>query len=123
MSDFPAIKPTARSFTPGKLPESTFKSLSGKETRVIFADKYSGHKLSLSFVGMTEAEADAITQHYLNSMGTAMEFELPVEVWAGWMLYGTLVKGGQKWRYEAPPSIETIAPSIMTIGVQLVGLA
>lgn len=123
MSDFPAIKPTARSFTPGKLPDSTFRSLSGKETRVVFADTYSGHDLSLTFTGLLEADADVIMQHYVDQQGTVLDFTLPASVWAGWTLYGTLVSSVQRWRYAKLPSVQTIAPGILTVDVKLVGLA
>ena len=49
MSQFPALRPSGRSFTPGMVPVSTFASLSGKETRVILGDTMHGHTVSLTF--------------------------------------------------------------------------
>ena len=33
------------------------------------------------------------------------------------------VPSNQKWRYDAPPKIEAVAPSIMTVSVTLVSVS
>ena len=122
MSTFPAIRPVSRSFTPGSVPVSTFTAISGKETRVILGDTPMGHELSLGFDNITEDVAQQFLDHFRGQIGTALSFTLPPEVYAGWSQYLVEVPADQKWRYAGAPSVETVAPSIMSVGVSLVGL-
>ena len=123
MSQFPAIKPASRSFTPGMVPVQSFASMSGKETRVILGDTMHGHSVSLSFTNLQEAAAKQIIDHWYNRQGTALDFTLPSDVWAGWSQYSSATTSGQKWRYTAQPQIEAVSPSIMNVSVELVSLA
>ena len=123
MSQFPAIKPSGRSFTPGLVPVQSFASLSGKETRVVLGDTMHGHVVSLSFSNLQEPAVKRITDHWYNRQGTALDFTLPADVWAGWAQYSSATTFGQKWRYTAQPRIEAVSLGIMNISVELVSLA
>ena len=123
MSQFPAIRPSSRSFTPGMVPVQSFASMSGKETRVILGDTMHGHSISLSFSNLQEAAAKQIIDHWYNRQGTALDFTLPADVWAGWADYGSATTTGQKWRYTGQPKIQAVSPGIMNISVELVSLA
>lgn len=123
MSQFPAIKPSARSFTPGMLPVNSFASVSGKETRVIMGDTMHGHTVSLSFSNLQEPAVQQITDHWYGQQGTALAFTLPVDVWAGWAEYASAVTANQQWRYTGAPSVEAVSPGIMNLSVELVALA
>nr|BAR30333.1 phage minor tail protein [uncultured Mediterranean phage uvMED] len=123
MSQFPALKPSSRSFTPGIVPVQSFASMSGKETRVILGDTMHGHSISLSFSNLQEPAVKQITDHWYNRQGTALDFTLPADVWAGWSQYNSATTSGQKWRYTAQPQIEAVSPSIMNVSVELVSLA
>ena len=123
MSQFPAIRPSSRSFTPGMVPVNTFASLSGKETRVILGDTMHGHVVSLSFSNLQEPAVKQITDHWYNRQGTALDFTLPADVWDGWAQYSSATTFGQKWRYTAQPEIEAVSLGIMNVSVELVSLA
>ena len=123
MSQFPAIKPSSRSFTPGMVPVSAFAALSGKETRVILGDTMHGHSISLSFSNLQEPAVKQITDHWYNRQGTALDFTLPADVWAGWVQYSSATTDGQKWRYAAQPEISAVTLGIMNVSVELVSLA
>ena len=123
MSQFPAIKPSSRSFTPGMLPVQSFTSMSGKETRVIFGDTMHGHSVSLSFSNLQEAAVKQITDHWYSRQGTALSFTLPAAVWAGWAQYSSAITLGQTWRYTAQPRVEAASPGIMNVSVELLALA
>ena len=123
MSQFPAIKPSSRSFTPGMVPVNTFASLSGKETRVILGDTIHGHSVSLSFSNLQEPAVKQITDHWYSRQGMALDFTLPADVWAGWAQYSSATTSGQKWRYTAQPEIEAVSLGIMNVSVELVSLA
>ena len=123
MSQFPALKPSSRSFTPGMVPVSAFAALSGKETRVILGDTMHGHVVSLSFSNLQEPAVKQITDHWYNRQGTALDFTLPAAVWAGWAQYSSATTSGQKWRYTAQPEIEAVSLGIMNVSVELISLA
>ena len=119
MSLFPALKPTARSFVPGTVPVSSYKSLSGKETRIILGDTPVEHQISLTFSNIGEDAAGLILSHWYGREGIALSFALPGDVWAGWSTYASAVTAGQQWRYVEAPSVTSVSPSIMSIQVQL----
>ena len=123
MSQFPALKPSARALTQGNSAVQVFQSMSGKETRVITGSAIYGDSLSLTFQNLQEDAAKSIVSHFRTQRGTALSFTLPVEVWAGWVEYQAAITPTQKWRYDGPPSVTGVAPSIMTVSVSLVSLA
>ena len=123
MSQFPALKPSARSLTQGNSAVQVFQSMSGKETRVITGSAIYGDALSLTFQNLQEAAAKSIVSHYRTQRGTALSFTLPVEVWAGWIEYEAAITPTQKWRYDSQPQVTGVAPSIMSVSVSLVALA
>ena len=123
MSQFPALKPSSRSFTAGVLPVSAFSSVSGKETRVIMGNKRHGHTVELEYINVQETPVKKILQHWNNRQGTALSFTLPSAVWTGWAQYTTGVPSNQQWRYAAEPKVDAVAPSIMNVSIELVSLA
>ena len=123
MSLFPSIKPAKRDFTPGTLPVSTYNALSGKEVRVILGDTTFGHAIQLSFSNVQEPTVKLITDHWYGQSGTALAFNLPQAVWAGWAEYESAITPGQKWRYSGQPKISAVSPGIMNVSVELISLA
>ena len=123
MSQFPALKPSARSLSQGNSAVQVFQSMSGKETRVITGSTLYGDALTLTFNNLQEAAAKSIVSHFRAQRGTALSFTLPAAVWAGWVEYEAAITPTQKWRYDSQPSVTGVAPSIMTVSVSLVSLA
>ena len=123
MSQFPAIKPSSRGFTPGMLPVNSIVSVSGKETRVIMGDTMHGHAFSLNFQNLQEAAAKQIIDHWYGQQGTALSFSLPGQVWAGWAEYRAAITDGQNWRYASQPKVSAVSPGIMNLSVELISLA
>ena len=123
MSLFPSIKPSSRQFSVGALPVNTFQALSGKEVRVVLGDTMHGHSVSLSFSNIQEPAVKLITDHWYAQNGTALAFNLPQSVWAGWDQYESAITPDQKWRYSGQPSIAAVSPGIMNVSVELVSLA
>ena len=122
MTQFPALRPTSRQFVPGTVPISTFKSIAGKETRVITGSSPVDHVLTFTFENVSEAVGKQILDHWYLQQGMALGFTLPSAVWAGWAEYSAAVASDQKWRYSAAPSVNTISPGIMVLNVQLLSL-
>ena len=123
MSLFPSIKPAKRDFALGTLPVSTYSSLSGKEVRVILGDTTFGHSIALSFSNIQEPAVKLITDHWYGQQGTALAFNLPQAVWAGWAEYESAITPNQKWRYSGQPNISAVSPGIMNVSVELISLA
>lgn len=123
MSQFPAVRPSGRSFTPGSLPVEAYTSMSGKETRVVMGNTFFGHSVSLDFQNLQEAVVQTLIAHFYEQQGTVLSFTLPSAVWAGWSLYESAVSSSQKWRYAGTPSVQAVSPGIMSISVELIALA
>lgn len=119
---FPALKPSSRSFRPGNVPVTVFRSLSGKETRIVTGSKPSAHAVGIAYQNVTEAAASSILEHWYAMKGTALAFTLPPEIWAGWTEYLAGASAAQYWRYSQSPEIKAVSPSIMGISVQLVSV-
>ena len=119
---FPALKPSSRNFSPGLVPLTSFKAMSGKETRVITGSAPVSHTCSISFQNISEAIVKQVLDHWYGRQGTALAFTLPPEVWAGWSDYLSAVNAEQEWRYESVPAINAVSPGIMSVSVQLVSV-
>lgn len=107
----------------GAIPITAFKSMSGRETRVLHSDTPTDHMLSLSFLNRSGADGDLIVQHWNDRLGVALDFELPPEIWVGWSQYANSIQPGQKWRYSKQPAVDSVAPGVVSISVELVGLS
>lgn len=121
---YPSHKPTARNFTAGDYSYKTFKSQSGKETRILYGDKRTGMTLSLNYDNITDTAADDFIAHYDEVKGGFSTFTLPAEIRAGWSGNSSAidVPTGNNWRYDGPPSITAIRPGISSVTVKLVGV-
>ena len=102
---------------------NTFQSLSGKEVRVVLGDTMAGHSLQLTFGNIQESVVKQITDHWYGQQGTALAFNLPASVWAGWSEYQSAITVNQKWRYLSTPSVNAVSPGIMSVSISLVALA
>ncbi|MFZ9570536.1 MAG: hypothetical protein ACO28M_11915 [Vulcanococcus sp.] len=119
MSTFPSLKPSARTWSLGAQPVSTFTTMSGHETRVLLGPEPIGTMLSLQFVNLKEAVVLQITGHYQGQRGSFDAFALPAEVFAGMTNYASVTPAGQVWRYAASPQIEWHSPGVATVSVEL----
>lgn len=119
---FPALQPSSRSFKAGEIRVATFRSISGKETRVITGDTPTAHTIGLGFNNVNEAAAKNVLEHWYAMQGIALAFKLPSEVWAGWVEYSAGSSANQLWRYSQAPEISAVSPSIMVVSVQLVSV-
>ena len=124
MAEFPALKPSARSFQLGEYPIKTYRALSGATRRRSFGNRPFGYTLDLEFANVAEATVNAICDHYNNQGGGTVAFELPTELFAS---YSSTLQGkirtpaGIEWLYAGPPSIKSIQRDLSTITVKLVG--
>ena len=122
---FPEIVPTSRTFEPGDYPVKTFKAQNGAETRILYGDKRTNMKLSLTYANISDANADSFLTHYDEVKGTSRTFSVKPITKAGWS-QGTdsldAVPHGNKYRYEGPPQLTQVRPGVSTVTVGLIGV-
>lgn len=122
VASFPALKPTARSWTPGAQPVTSFTSISGYEVRVALGPDPVGTSMELVFENAFEAEIKQVTDHFVLAKGIYEVFALPPETFAGMTTYGHVTPTGFSWRYSGPPSIQWLSPGLGTVTVSLVAV-
>lgn len=124
MADFPALKPTARSFQLGQYPVKTYRAMSGAVVRRSFGNKAFGYTLDLEFANIPEATVNTIIDHYNGQQGGTLGFAIDAAVFAG---YTVTLQGkvrnpsGIEWLYAEPPGISSVIKDISTVTVKLVG--
>jgi len=118
--DFPALAPSARTFTQGSQPFSTFQTYSGLENRVLLGANQIGLSLSLGFQNLTEAQYNLIFAHYLAVQGGYLDFNLSPEVLAGVSSSTYLQPASYTYRYASPPSVQWTSPGVGSVSVDLV---
>ena len=74
MANFPALKPTARSFQLGQYPVKTYRAMSGAVVRRSFGNKAFGYTLDLQFENVPEAAVNTIIDHYNGQQGGTLGF-------------------------------------------------
>jgi hypothetical protein len=124
MANFPALKPTARSFQLGQYPVKTYRAMSGAVVRRSFGNKAFGYTLDLEFANIPEATVNTIIDHYNGQQGGTLGFAIATAVFAG---YTVTLQGkvrnpsGIEWLYAEPPSVSSVIAGIGTVTVKLVG--
>jgi hypothetical protein len=81
-----------------------------------------GALLRLSFVNLTDAAAQSITDHFALARGAYEIFDLPAEVFAGMTSYGYMTPAGAKWRYTSTPTLDWSAPDVVGVSVSLMAV-
>ena len=102
---FPALTPSARTFSPGNIPQANQITLSGLVTGFRRGNRRDGQTLSLSFTNLTEAQVNEIKAHYIDRQGTFDIFYLPSEVWSGYTTPPVPLLSDYAWRYSGPPTV------------------
>jgi hypothetical protein len=75
--------------------------------------------LRIGFIGLTDAQASDVIDHYNGQVGTYVIFDLPADVWSGTSDFNDYTLSGYFWRYAAPPSIEDLPCGRHNIDIQL----
>ena len=122
MADFPALRPAARTWTPGSPAVSSVSSLSGYEVRVRHGSVVVGGRLELEFANLLDADTQLVAEHYQGSGGMYSTFALPATVFAGIASYAHMQAAGTAWRYASAPSITSVSPGISSVKLSLVSV-
>ena len=130
--DFPAVKPSSRSFSPGEYPSTTFESLDGTKTHLRYGNKRVNATLTLTFSNISDAEAGLIIANYENVM-SEYDFVRFKDENAAIGIDSSFLKQeirdnagtgqtklGLRWRYSRPPSVTSVQPGISNVSCSFV---
>jgi hypothetical protein len=124
MADFPSIRPSGRSYTPGQFPIKTYRSLAGTTVKRIFGNKAYAHTIELEFQNIKDSVTKSILDHYYGQYGSYSRFKLPDNVFSGMASnLRDVIKSPANilWEYAEPPQVESVFNGISTVTVRLVG--
>jgi hypothetical protein len=124
MANFPSIRPTARSYTPGQFPIKTYRSLAGATVKRVFGNRAYAHTIELQFENINDSNTKAILDHYYGQYGTYARFALPNDTFSGMnsSLRGVLQNPSSiLWEYAEAPQVESVFNGRSTVTVRLVG--
>jgi len=118
--NFPNIKPTSRSYTPGNYPQVEFVAQNGAKSVLRYGDKKVDAKLTLGFTNITDSQANEILEKYeeVNSVYNFINFPSSSAL-AGINDLGLKRKFGEKdtsgntllrYRFDGPPTVTSVRP-------------
>ena len=118
---FPSLKPSSRTFNPGKYPSTDFESLDGTKTHIRYGNRRVNATLTLGFSNISDSAAGLILDHYDDVMaeykfvkftsdnGTSGIVDPGSSNFLTKEIAGTSGTGetrlGLKWRYSSPPTV------------------
>ena len=124
--NFPNIKPTSRSYTPGNYPQVEFVAQNGAKTVLRYGNKQVDAKLTLGFTNLTDEDVNLILNTYeeVNSDYDYLEFH-GGDVLAGITLFNTTnsilfdkVRASDgdgklllRYRFDGPPTVTSVRPN------------
>jgi hypothetical protein len=124
MADFPSIKPTGRSYSPGQYPTKVYRGLSGATLKRVFGNRAFGHTIELEFQNISDTDTKLLLDHYYGQYGNYNRFKLPDTAFSG---MSSSLKGIVKspsnilWEYAQPPQVESVFNGRSTVTVSLIG--
>ena len=125
--NFPNIKPSSRSYTPGTYPQTEFIAQNGAKTVIRYGNKQVDAKLTLNFTNILDSEAFAILENYrqVNSVYDYVTFNqnsglagiggdghtTPDGSLGNLAGYVDAVPLGLRYRYDGPPTVTSVRPN------------
>ena len=126
-SPFPNIKPSSRTYSPGRYPQTEFVAQNGAKTVLRYGDKQVDAKLTLNFTNILDSQAFAILENYrlVNSVYDYVTFNqssglagiggdgntMPDGSLGNLAAYVDAVPLGLRYRYESPPTVTSVRPN------------
>ena len=117
--NFPTIKPSSRSYTPGTYPQVEFVAQNGAKTVLRYGNKKVDAKLSLGFTNITDSQASEILDLYeeVNSDYDYISFT-SANALAGINSSSLVNNMAEKdsngvklrYRFDGPPSVSSVRP-------------
>ena len=119
--DFPNIKPSSRSYTPGTFPQTEFVAQNGAKTVIRYGNKKTDAKLTLGFTNITDEQANQILEKYeeVNSVYDYIHFPSDSSI-AGvnnaalrsrFQERDTSGNTLLRYRFDGPPTVTSVRPN------------
>jgi hypothetical protein len=123
---FPALVPSARSYTPGVFPETQFQAQNGAVVRVRYGNQRTNSRLSLTFSNITDANAAEVLQNYVDVMEDDNYAQFTTSNVAAGAEEGLIpfireTNSALKWKYASPPSVTSVKPGLSTVTCEFIG--
>ncbi len=125
--NFPSIKPSSRTFTPGRYPQTEFVAQNGAKTVIRYGDKQVDAKLTLNFTNILDSQAFDILKNYqdVNSKYNYVTFNqdsglagiggdghtMPDGSLGNLAAYVDAVPLKLRYRYDGPPTVTSVRPN------------
>jgi hypothetical protein len=106
MTSYPALIPSSREFNPGTYPNTLYRAIGGDENTVRHGNVMVGSTLTLSYIGISEAEMLSFLLHYNLQRGSYGTFGLPALVFSGTSRAEDYTLSSYIWSYANPPEVE-----------------
>jgi hypothetical protein len=101
MTTFPTLTPNAINFDLGQSNVSEVETFAGP-IRFRHSGRINGHEVQITYVGLNQADVDALRDHYFLSQGTHNTFQVPAAIWGNL----SVVAPNSVYRYLGPPQEE-----------------
>ena len=124
---FPPIKPSSRTYSPGKYPQTEFVAQNGAKTILRYGDKQVDAKLTLNFTNILDSQAFEILENYrqVNSEYNFVSFNkdsglagiggdghtMRDGLLGNLASYVDAVPLGLRYRYDGPPTVTSVGPN------------
>jgi hypothetical protein len=119
MASFPAVRPSKRRYGFGLFPVTIETGFGGGSVRFLHGDTRYGIQLELGYEYLSEAEAQALRDHYRGQDGGTRSFMLPNAIWAGHSSPANIVPLGTTWVYAAQTEEVHLSGLLFNGSVQL----
>ena len=125
-TQFPAIAPSSRTFTPGRFPSTDFESLDGTKTHIRFGNKRVNATMTLGFSNLSESEVWDIIENYEKVNGTWDNLEFFNDKGLQGLHTNDLIREirgtytGLTWRYSAPPTVTSTFNGLSNVSCSFV---
>ena len=123
MAIFPALEPYRRSYDFGDFAMSEVSAFGGGSVRFTHADEPLGHRLTLEYLEISDADITAIRTHYRGQQGGYLSFTLPAIIWQGHPDVETMVPASGRWKYASELEEQHLRGKLydVTVSLQYVG--
>jgi hypothetical protein len=118
-SAFPSLTPNTRTYTPGTIPSTPYKSLSGAEVTILHGSQYVDHSLTVSFNPVLQSIGNEVLEHFIE-VGTHTTFTLPSTIFAGLTAPSLLNPSANVWRYKDSPKFTYLNNGYQAVTVDFV---
>jgi len=116
---FPALRPTSRTYTPGSFPTKRFNSINGAGVTRIYGSKSFDASLRMQFL-LSDEDTRLVIDCWHEAKGDYTPLTLNSEVYAG---ITEDLQGGiptyLNWRWAEAPSVESLFPGRSRVTVNL----